>query len=88
MRLSKRALCEERGHLIDEEFLGGLTPDKAARLAEIEMELDRRDAPRLAQIKQQRDTKFAALDRQISELEAKIEKNGSSRPQAKTAGSH
>jgi hypothetical protein len=86
--LSKRALCEERAHLIDAKFLSGLTIAQAARLAEIEAELDRRDAPRVARMKRQRDAEFAAIDRQIAELKAKIEKNASGRPQAKTAGSH
>jgi hypothetical protein len=86
--VSKKALCEERAHLIDAKFLGRLTVAQGQRLAEIETELDRRDAPRLARMKKQRDAEFAAVDRQIADLKAKIEKNASGRPQTKTAGSH
>ena len=84
----KSALCAERGRLIDEQFLGRLTPAGAERLAKIEQELDRLDAPRVALLKKQRDAEFSAIDLQISQAKAQIEKNASDRPQAKTAGSH
>ena len=85
---SDNSLYLERARLIDEKFLGQLTAEQALRLAWIDEELDRRDAPRAARLKQRRDAEFAAIDRQLSELEAKIEKNAPDRPQAKTASSH
>lgn len=85
---TKKALCTERARLIDEKFLGGLSDASVARLAQIEAELDRLDAPRVALLKKQNNAQFAAVDRQIADLQAKIVKNASGRPQAKTAGSH
>ena len=87
---SKQSLCEERGRLVDEQFRGTLLPSGSARIVEIDAELDRRDAPRLAQLKERDDAKLAEMDRQLAELEAKItmEKNAKGRPQTKTAGSH
>ena len=86
---SDNSLYLERARLIDEKFLGQLTAEQALRLAWIDDELDRHDAPRAeARLKQRRDAEFATIDRQLSELEAKIEKNAPDRPQAKTASSH
>ena len=75
---------------MDEKFRGTLLPSGSARIVEIDAELDRRDAPRLAQLKERDDAKLAEMDRQLAELEAKItmEKNAKGRPQTKTAGSH
>lgn len=86
--VTKKSLCEERAHLVDAKFLGRLSAAQAARLDDIEAELDRRDAPKVARMKKQLDAEFAALDRQIADLKAKIENNASGRPQTKTAGSH
>ena len=87
---SKKSLCDERAHLINEKFLGTLTAIGAQRILEIEAEIDRLDAPRLAKVKEQDAADLAAMDRQLADLEAKINKakNASSRPQTKTAGSY
>jgi hypothetical protein len=86
--VSKTILCAERARLIDKKFLDGLTAAQTERLAKIDAELDRRDAPKVARMKQAQDAEFAAIDRQIAGVKAKIEKHASGRPQAKTAGSH
>lgn len=85
---SKKALCAERARLIDEKYRDGLTQGSALRLEQIDAELDRLDAPRVTRLKRQTDQEFGKIDQQIVDLTAKIEKHGSGRPQAKTAGSH
>ena len=87
---SKKSLCDERARLIDEKFLGTLTAIGAKRILEIEAELDRLDAQRLAKIKERDTADLAQMDRQLADLKAKISKetNASSRPQTKTAGSY
>ena len=56
--------------------------------SDLEAELDRMDAPRVAKLKKDNEAELAAWDRRIADLEAKIKQNASSRPQTKTAGSH
>jgi hypothetical protein len=82
---TKTTLCAERGRLIDEQFLRGLSPAEAARLAEIDAELERRDAPKVRRLKQSMDRDFGVLARKIAVLEAKIAKNASDPAKAQSA---
>ena len=82
------SLHTERARLVDEKFLGRLTPAGSARLTQIDQELEGIDAPRVAALKASRQAESAALVTQIAGIAAKIEKRASSRPQTKTAGSH
>ena len=83
--LSKTTLLKERALLIDEQFLNGLSPAKTSRLAEIDTEIDRRDAPRVARLRRRMARERAAVDKQIAALKAKIAKNAPDRPQTKSA---
>ena len=88
--MSKKSVYDERAELIDAGFLGELSAEAAGRLADIDAELKRLDAPRVAEARLRKVAEVQALDREISDLKAKIkmEENASRRPQTKTAGSH
>ena len=88
--MSKKSVYDERAELIDAGFLGELSAEAAGRLADIDAELKRLDAPTVAESRLRRVAEVQALDREISDLKAKIkmEENASRRPQTKTAGSH
>ena len=88
--MAKRSIYDERAQLIEAQFLGELTPERAQRLAEIEAELDRLAAPGVAEARLRRVAEFAAIDAEISHLKAKLKmkENAPGRPQTKTAGSY
>ena len=88
--MAKKSVHEERAMLIDAQFAGVLTADGAARLAEIERQLDLVDGARAAAFRAQKALETAAIDQEIAALKSRImiEKNAPRRPQAKTAGSH
>ena len=86
--MTKKALTAEYGQLVDERFLGRLTPAKAARLDQVKDELKRLDAPRVRALQRRFDQEDAAIEAQISALRAKVVTNASGRPQAKSASSH
>ncbi len=86
--VSKRALAKEHGKLVDEKFLRGLSTAQAERLAEIEQELDRLEAPRVEASRKEREAEFSTIDGRIAEIKATIEKRATDRPQTKTAGSY
>lgn len=85
--MPKESIYDERARLIDAKFLGELSAEGSARLAEIEAELDRRDAPKVAAARKRRAAEFEAIKQEQSDLKAKIkiDNNAPRRPQAKTA---
>jgi len=82
---SKIALLKERGLLIDEQFMSGLSAAQVARLAEIDAELERRDAPRVARLSRRLTRERDGVAKQIAALRSTITKNAPDRPQAKSA---
>jgi len=83
---SRYTLHAERARLIDDKFLRGLSVQEAARLAEIDQELDRRDAPAVARLKRHTSRRRTTVAKQITALKAKIAENASDHPKAKSAG--
>jgi hypothetical protein len=83
---SRTILYSERGLLIDEKFLRGLTAEESARLAQIDEELDRRDGPAAARLERKMGRRRESTAKQISALKARIAKNASDHSQADSAG--
>lgn len=82
---SKVSLLAERSVLIDAKFLHGLTSPQAARLAEIDLELERREAPKVARLNQRLDRERTAIDKQIAAFKAKIAESAPDSPKARSA---